>query len=330
MGRQRHERLEESDPLSACAASQLIHHRITARLPGAVLIAHRSAIFLTQASRHRSKSPLARSGVGEASSLLERRVFVRKLTLKLVTTASIFAAAGAVVGGPLAVVPAGAAAPRSHRPACWFPYRQPRRRDSRKLSTPPLPRRTPASPDARMARRRDSRARQEPWGLLSEVLYCESVTDASNLLEGAKSNGTAQAGLKPPKGLGSTAVERVGTGSSYLIAWRARCGIRTDRAVDGPFGECDEYHHGDSGSAYRAQPASAGTRSDTTEREVPAGNSVLGDQGIAGQCEGADNGKRGFGGCWLSEESHHSVEEDQVDQRTGDDHRSHQGLCRER
>lgn len=57
-------------------------------------------------------------------------------------------------------------------------------------------------------------------GLVSEVLYCESVADADTLLKGVESNGKAQAGLSPPKTLGSTAVERVGSNSTYLIAWR--------------------------------------------------------------------------------------------------------------
>jgi cyclophilin family peptidyl-prolyl cis-trans isomerase len=56
--------------------------------------------------------------------------------------------------------------------------------------------------------------------LVSEVLYCESAAASTKLLQSVASNGKAQAGLSPPKGLGSTAVERVGSDSSYLIAWR--------------------------------------------------------------------------------------------------------------
>ena len=55
---------------------------------------------------------------------------------------------------------------------------------------------------------------------MSEVLYCESAADADTLLKGLESNGKAQAGLSPPKSLGSTAVERLGSDSTYLIAWR--------------------------------------------------------------------------------------------------------------
>jgi cyclophilin family peptidyl-prolyl cis-trans isomerase len=57
-------------------------------------------------------------------------------------------------------------------------------------------------------------------GLVSEVLYCKSMADATTLLKSVASNGKSQAGLSPPKDLGSTAVERLGSDSTYLIAWR--------------------------------------------------------------------------------------------------------------
>jgi cyclophilin family peptidyl-prolyl cis-trans isomerase len=60
----------------------------------------------------------------------------------------------------------------------------------------------------------------EHLGLVSEVLYCQTAADAAKLLEGFKSNGKAVAGLTPPKGLGSTAVAREGSDSTYLFAWR--------------------------------------------------------------------------------------------------------------
>jgi cyclophilin family peptidyl-prolyl cis-trans isomerase len=56
--------------------------------------------------------------------------------------------------------------------------------------------------------------------LLSEVLFCKSVADASTLLKSVKTNGKALPGMSPPKALGSTAVERLGSNSTYLIAWR--------------------------------------------------------------------------------------------------------------
>ena len=56
--------------------------------------------------------------------------------------------------------------------------------------------------------------------LVSEVLYCESSADATKLLQSVASQSKAQAGLSPPKALGSTAVERVNSHSEYVIAWR--------------------------------------------------------------------------------------------------------------
>ena len=57
-------------------------------------------------------------------------------------------------------------------------------------------------------------------GLLSEVLYCATAADAAELLQGIAAQSKAEAGQKPPKTLGSTAVERLGSGSTYLIAWQ--------------------------------------------------------------------------------------------------------------
>ncbi len=62
-------------------------------------------------------------------------------------------------------------------------------------------------------------------GLESEVLYCESAADAEALLKGLESSGKAQAGLSPPKNLGSTAIERLGSDSTYVMAWRHGTGF---------------------------------------------------------------------------------------------------------
>jgi cyclophilin family peptidyl-prolyl cis-trans isomerase len=62
-------------------------------------------------------------------------------------------------------------------------------------------------------------------GLESEVIYCESAASASAILSGFVSSGSAQPGLNPPKNLGSTAVERLGSDSTYLIAWRRGAAI---------------------------------------------------------------------------------------------------------
>ena len=56
-------------------------------------------------------------------------------------------------------------------------------------------------------------------GLESEVLYCESTSDAAALLRSLASDDKEQAGLNPPKSLGKSAVERLAAGSAYIIAW---------------------------------------------------------------------------------------------------------------
>jgi cyclophilin family peptidyl-prolyl cis-trans isomerase len=57
-------------------------------------------------------------------------------------------------------------------------------------------------------------------GLVSEVLYCQTAADATKLLNSFAASSSPQAGQTPPKGLGSTAVERAGSDSTYLILWR--------------------------------------------------------------------------------------------------------------
>jgi cyclophilin family peptidyl-prolyl cis-trans isomerase len=56
-------------------------------------------------------------------------------------------------------------------------------------------------------------------GLVAEVLYCSATSGAVALLKNVASADKTP-GHNPPKGLGSTALERVGSDSSYLIAWR--------------------------------------------------------------------------------------------------------------
>jgi cyclophilin family peptidyl-prolyl cis-trans isomerase len=57
-------------------------------------------------------------------------------------------------------------------------------------------------------------------GLVSEVLYCTTAADAATLVKGIATGSKAEAGEKPPKSLGSSAIERLGSDSTYLIAWQ--------------------------------------------------------------------------------------------------------------
>ena len=88
-----------------------------------------------------------------------------------------------------------------------------------KAVTAPPPPRTPASRGAPMVRKRSTQTHLEPPGCF-EVLYCATAADAAELLQGIAAQSKAEAGRKPPKTLGSTAVERLGSGSTYLIAWQ--------------------------------------------------------------------------------------------------------------
>jgi cyclophilin family peptidyl-prolyl cis-trans isomerase len=56
--------------------------------------------------------------------------------------------------------------------------------------------------------------------MVAEVLYCTDKAGVTTLLHNFASSGTAEPGLHPPKSLGNTALERLGSDSSYLVIWR--------------------------------------------------------------------------------------------------------------
>jgi cyclophilin family peptidyl-prolyl cis-trans isomerase len=56
--------------------------------------------------------------------------------------------------------------------------------------------------------------------IVSEVLYCATAAGAAGLLQNFKSSSQVVSNLHPPKALGSSALERMGSGSSYLIVWQ--------------------------------------------------------------------------------------------------------------
>ncbi len=147
---------------------------------------------------------------------------MRKLTLNLAVAASIGATVVAVAGSTF-VVPAAAATSSASKPSTsvLVPVSAAKEAGFTKVVS------APSSTSTNTGVTGCPYGAQEEFanasgnlGLLSEVLYCESAADADTLLTGLESNGKAQPGLRPPKNLGSTAVERLGSDSTYLIAWR--------------------------------------------------------------------------------------------------------------
>ena len=147
---------------------------------------------------------------------------MRKLTLNLVAAASIGATVVAVVG-PISVVPAAAATSSASKPSTsvLVPVSAAKEAGFTKVVSAPSSTSTntgvtgcPEGAEEEFA------SASGNLGLLSEVLYCESAADADTLLKGLESNAKSQVGLSPPKNLGSTAIERLGSNSTYLIAWR--------------------------------------------------------------------------------------------------------------
>jgi cyclophilin family peptidyl-prolyl cis-trans isomerase len=148
-------------------------------------------------------------------------VFVRKLTVKRVATQCLAVTVAALVG-LIVAVPAATGATAAHKPSTnvLVPVSVAKQAGFTKVVDAPS-----ATTDTSVTGCPDG-AQEEfanvsgELGLASEVLYCQSAADATKLLQNFAATGKAQAGLTPPKGLGSTAVERTGSDSSYLIVWR--------------------------------------------------------------------------------------------------------------
>ncbi len=145
---------------------------------------------------------------------------MRKLTLNLVA-ASIGATVVAVVG-PIVVVPAAAATFSASKPSTSVLASVSAAKEAgfTKVVNAPSTSTNTGVTGCPYGAQEEFASASGKLGLVSEVLYCESAADADTLLKGLESNGKAQAGLSPPKNLGSTAVERLGSDSTYLIAWR--------------------------------------------------------------------------------------------------------------
>jgi cyclophilin family peptidyl-prolyl cis-trans isomerase len=148
-------------------------------------------------------------------------VFVKKPTLRLIARASSCATVVAVVG-LIVVVPTATAVAATKAPSTsvLLPESVAKAAGFAKVVNAPSASTSTGVTGCPDGAQEEFANAAGTSGLVSEVLYCESAADATTLLKSVASNGKAQAGLSPPKGLGSTAVERVGSGSTYLIAWR--------------------------------------------------------------------------------------------------------------
>ena len=146
---------------------------------------------------------------------------MRKLTLNLVVAASVGTMVAAVVGSVF-VVPAAATTSPASKPSTsvLVPISAAKEAGFTKVLNAPSTSTNTGVTGCPYGAQEEFASASGNLGLESEVLYCESVADADTLLKGLRSNGKAQAGLSPPKKLGSTAVERLGSDSTYLIAWR--------------------------------------------------------------------------------------------------------------
>jgi cyclophilin family peptidyl-prolyl cis-trans isomerase len=143
---------------------------------------------------------------------------VRKPTLNLVVAASIGAIVAAVVGS-IFVVPASATTSKPST-SVLLPASAAKGAGFTKVVNAPSASTDTGVTGCPYGAQEAYASASGNLGLESEVLYCESAADAETLLKGLESNGKAQAGLSPPKSLGSTAIERLGSDSTYLIAWR--------------------------------------------------------------------------------------------------------------
>ncbi len=146
---------------------------------------------------------------------------MRKLSLNLAVAASIGATVLAVVG-TFSVVPAAATTSSASQPSTsvLLPVSAAQAAGFTKVVNAPSTSTTTGVTGCPYGAQEEYASATGNLGLVSEVLYCKSAAAAETLLKGLQSSGKAQAGLSPPKNLGSTAVERLGSDSTYLIAWR--------------------------------------------------------------------------------------------------------------
>jgi cyclophilin family peptidyl-prolyl cis-trans isomerase len=162
-------------------------------------------------------------------------VFVRKLSVKLIAAVSIGATVVAVVG-PLAVASAATATILASKPSTsvLVPVAAAKQAGFTKVVNAPSASTNTGVTGCPYGAQEEFASASGDLQLVSEVLYCQSAADAAGLLQSVKSDGKAQSGLIPPKELGSTAIERVGSGSSYLIGWRSGTAFELTALSTGP------------------------------------------------------------------------------------------------
>ena len=144
-----------------------------------------------------------------------------KLTVKVVATTGL-AIIVTALGGLVAAVPSATGTTTAHKPttSVLVPASAAKEAGFTKVVVAPIASSetgTTGCPDGAQEEFSDAPAK---LGLASEVLFCESVSIAKELLQNFVEKSDPVAGMKPPKGLGSSAVERAGSDSVYLIAWR--------------------------------------------------------------------------------------------------------------
>jgi cyclophilin family peptidyl-prolyl cis-trans isomerase len=161
-------------------------------------------------------------------------VFVRKLTLKLVAIASIGATVAFV--GPVVEAAAGASTLSTTKPSTsvLLPVSAAKSAGFTKVINAPSATTATGVTGCPYGAQEEFSNASGNLELISEVLYCQSTSDATKLVQSVKSNGKAIAGVTPPKGLASNAVERLGSGSSYLISWSHGNGFELTGMSTGP------------------------------------------------------------------------------------------------
>jgi cyclophilin family peptidyl-prolyl cis-trans isomerase len=145
---------------------------------------------------------------------------VRYRTQNHVLAGSLLATVVAVAGS-IAAVPAAAAASSASKPStsALLPVAAAKQAGFTQVVSAPTTSTNTGVTGCPDGAREELASASGSLGLESEVLYCASASDAESLLKSLASGDKAQAGLKPPKSLGTSAVERLGADSAYIIAW---------------------------------------------------------------------------------------------------------------